>query len=265
MRPLSFTVRFTYVIKPTMPWVVRAALETTVEIWSTFRSLAMRFDDSALFVIPRACKAVWQASIVELPDVEGPEQTRELISSLNVKNNNISIAFHVHRLRGIGLLRETVWPPQRCHGWFIGDDTGYHIPPTMAETLLQERTQIDGDGGYTSMVGIKAMASIEDLTELRSGHDIKHIFPGMTSPRYGKFLVPELLSIVTTTYNHQIHDETGFLTERSLTISHLALQAAKTERSKLICTIISNVSHLLRFSLIEENACSIFILISYMY
>lgn len=83
-----------------------------------------------------------------------------------------SAASHVNRLRGLGSLRESVWPAQLCHGWFIGDDTGYQIPAALRNSLLQERTRIDGDGGYTVMVGIKRMANIEDPAELRSKHDV---------------------------------------------------------------------------------------------
>ena len=92
------------------------------------------------------------------------------------RNSNVAqkaIAFHIDRLRGIGLLRESIWPPQRCIGSFIGDDTGYHIPPTLRNPLLlQERSQIDADNGHGGLIGIKAIAHLDDLDLLRSEHGI---------------------------------------------------------------------------------------------
>ena len=250
MRPMSFTIRLTFAIKSTSSSAVRAALETTLEKWSMFRSLAMRFDDTSLFIIPRACKAIMQASIFELPDVEDPEQMRQLLFP-NVEDNNVhlsggrplarfaitrikstgatglmilahhalydaislqgfnqdlganvsgdqaselwteyklfadtfyqnrtsllaqnSVTFHVNRLRGIGSLREVIWPAQRCIGCFIGDDTGYRIPQSLRNPLLSDRSQIDNDPGYTGMVGIQKTANLSDLAKLRSEHGI---------------------------------------------------------------------------------------------
>ncbi|KAI4182316.1 MAG: hypothetical protein LQ348_004869 [Seirophora lacunosa] len=253
MRPLSFSVRATWLIWPTNnAAVLRAALETTLEKWSMFRSLAMRIDDTALFVIPRACGAVSQMSIFELPDVEDPEQMRRLWFP-NVDDNNVhvsggrtlarfgitrvrstgctglmmlahhvlfdaislrcfiqdlaanisgdhpvrepwtdyklfadtfyqnrtsipaqtSVAFHVNRLRGIGSLREVIWPPQRCIGAFIGDDTGYRIPPALRDPLLLDRSQIDDDAGYTGLTGIRKTVDLgDDLVKLRAEHGI---------------------------------------------------------------------------------------------
>lgn len=250
MRPMSFSIRLTFAIKSTSSSAVRAALERTLEKWSMFRSLAMRFDDTALFIIPRACEAILQASIFELPDVEDPEQMRQLLFP-NIEDNNVhlsggrplarfaithikstgatglmilahhslydaislqgfnqdlganiagehasepwteyklfadtfyqnrtsivaqsSVAFHVNRLRGIGSLREVIWPTQRCIGSFIGDDTGYHIPQSLRNPLLSDRSQIDNDAGYTGMVGIQKTANVSDLAKLRSEHGI---------------------------------------------------------------------------------------------
>ncbi|KAL9011226.1 MAG: hypothetical protein Q9173_003910 [Seirophora scorigena] len=253
MRPLSFSVRMTWLIWSTNnPAVLRAALETTLEKWSMFRSLAMRFDDTALFVIPRACEAVSQMSIFELQDVEDPEQMRGLWFP-NVDDNNVhmsggrilarfaitrvrstgctglmmlahhtlfdaisfrrfiqdlaanisgdhpareawtdyklfadtfyqnrtsipaqtSVAFHVNRLRGIGSLREVIWPPQRCIGAFIGDDTGHRIPRALQNPLLLDRSQIDDDAGYTGLAGIRKTVDLgDDLGKLRAEHGI---------------------------------------------------------------------------------------------
>ncbi|KAL8882948.1 MAG: hypothetical protein Q9198_000124 [Flavoplaca austrocitrina] len=250
MRPLSFSVRMVFAIKSTSNFVLRNALETTLEKWSIFRSLAMNFDDTPLFVIPRACKAILQESIIELPDTEDLEQMRGLLFP-EANDNNVhlggggllarfgithikstkttglmilanhslfdaisiqgfnqdleanisgghasgpwtdyklfadifyqnrtsipaqtSVAYHVNRLRGIGPLREVVWPAQRCLGWFIGNDTGYHIPQPLRNPLLSDRSQIDNDAGYTGMVGIKKMVNLEDLAQLRSERGI---------------------------------------------------------------------------------------------
>ncbi|KAL8896089.1 MAG: hypothetical protein Q9207_007883 [Kuettlingeria erythrocarpa] len=251
-RPMAFSIRMMFVIDSTSLPVLRGALEATLEKWSMFRSLAVRFDDTPLFIIPRACKATSQAAIFELPDVENIQQLRGLrfpkaddnnvhlrgggplarfaitpikntgstglmmlahhsiydaISlhafmrdlEANISGGSISepctdyklfadafyqhrgsipaqtsVAFHVNRLRGMGSLRERPWPAQRCVGWFIGDDTGYHIPQSLrSPTLLQERTPLDGaSGNYTGTIGIRRTAHLPDLAHLRSAHNI---------------------------------------------------------------------------------------------
>lgn len=251
-RPMAFSIRMMFVIDSTSLTVLRRALEATLEKWSMFRSLAMKFDDTPLFIIPRACKAISQAAIFELPDVDNVDQLRALrfpkaeennvhlrgggplarfaitpikntgstglmmlahhsiydaISlhgftrdlEANISGGNISqpcthyklfadtfyqhrnsipaqtsVAFHVNRLRGMGSLRERPWPAQRCAGWFIGDDTGYHIPqPSQNPTLLQQRTPIDGSSGiHTGTIGIRRTAHLQDLSSLRSAHAI---------------------------------------------------------------------------------------------
>ncbi|KAL8684133.1 MAG: hypothetical protein Q9224_006586 [Gallowayella concinna] len=85
----------------------------------------------------------------------------------------LSVAYHVNRLRGIGSHRESLWPPQRCPGWFIGDDTGYSFPPGGWSPLLQERSQVDGDsGGHAAMVGLRRIADLNDFAKMRSRHNI---------------------------------------------------------------------------------------------
>lgn len=90
-------------------------------------------------------------------------------SSIPAQN---AVAYHVNRLRGASSLRETCWPPQRCPGWFIGDDAGYKIPTNPQNSLLQKRRQVDGAEGYVSVREIKKTANLDGLAELRSKHKI---------------------------------------------------------------------------------------------
>ena len=250
MRPMAFSIRLTYVIKAIEPSLLRIALEKTLEKWSMLRSFAVKFDTIGLFVITKACAAIFQATIVDLPQSEGPEEMYKLRFP-ELKDNNVhfgnggllarfaitqvkstgstalmilanhatfdamstqafnsdleanihggqigapytdykffadifyqyrhsipaqnSVAYHVNRLRGIGSLRESAWPPQQCHGWFIGDDTGHHIPSALKNPLLQERSQIAGDDGFIGMIGVKRTANLTELVEMRSAHQI---------------------------------------------------------------------------------------------
>ena len=68
-----------------------------------------------------------------------------------------SVAFHVDRLRGIHSLQKTLWPPQRCADWGIGNDG-------------TERDHIDGDHGLVGMIGISKEIQLCDLVELRLKH-----------------------------------------------------------------------------------------------
>ncbi|KAL2054604.1 hypothetical protein ABVK25_004907 [Lepraria finkii] len=34
----------------------------------------------------------------------------------------LGVNYHLQHLSGIGKLKEVLWPPQRCPGWFIDDD-----------------------------------------------------------------------------------------------------------------------------------------------
>ena len=86
--------------------------------------------------------------------------------------SQISVAFHVNRLRGISSLRHSLWPRQRCVGWHIGDDEGYSVPPFSDPALSTERIQADKDGGHAGLVGIQRSARFRDLQELRVGHSI---------------------------------------------------------------------------------------------
>lgn len=252
MRPMSFAVRFRYQTECASPSVVRSALEKTLEKWSLLRSLALKFDNTALFVIVRACKAMYQNIISELPAVGSLEDMRNLVFP-NFEDNNVSlsrgcplvrfaitrvestgatglmmlanhstwdaisiqafardlqanfqdedhthsepftdyklfadtlylhsssvpaqlsVAYHVNRLRGIGSFREKLWPPQRCPGWFVGDDTGHTIPPTQSSSLLPERSQIDGDSGSAGTAGINRLADLDDLATVLSRHNV---------------------------------------------------------------------------------------------
>lgn len=250
IRPMAFSIRLTFVTMSVPPSLLRIALESTLERWPIFRSLAMTVDNTVLFVIPRANNATSQASVVELPEVESLEQLRGLrfpkqgdnsvhpgdegplarfaISRIkdtdstgimmlvhhvtfdaislqafkrdleaNIRAEQMSepcttyklfadifyqhcssipaqtsVGYHVNRLRGIGRLRESIWPPQRCPGWFIGDDTGYHIPPALQDPLLEERRQVDDGHECTRVLEIERTADLVDLAKLRSKHSI---------------------------------------------------------------------------------------------
>ena len=246
MRPMASSVRNTLKYNATSPVMLRQALDKTLRRWSMFRSLAMMFDNTALFVIVRPSQAMSRASVAILPEVEDLDQLCKLrfpkaddnnvqlysggplarFAITSVKNENCtglvmlahhsifdatsiqafsrdvelnlsnvqtsepytdyklfadtlylhsvsvpaqnSVAYHLNRLRGSGPLRETCWPPQRCPGWFIGDDTGYKIPVDPQNSLLQERRPVDGDDDYGRVQEIKKTAELEDLAELRS-------------------------------------------------------------------------------------------------
>ncbi|KAL8735754.1 MAG: hypothetical protein Q9166_000617 [cf. Caloplaca sp. 2 TL-2023] len=250
MRPMAFSIRLTFAVRSITQSQLRVALEKTLEKWSMLRSLAMKFDNTSLFVIAKACKAISEASIVELPGVESQENLCKLrfpehwgnnvhlgtgcplarfaIASVkgtdstglqvlahhstydaisfqafrrdleaNIQNvpfsepytdyklfadafyqytisipAQLSVAYHVDRLRGIGSLREILWPPQRCSGWFIGDDSGYTIASALQNPLHQPRSQIDNDGGYAGMVGIRRITPLSDITALCSKYNI---------------------------------------------------------------------------------------------
>ena len=250
MRPMAFSLRLTFASRSTSPSLLREALKKTLEKWSIFRSLAIKFDNTPLFVIPRACTALSAASIVDLPAVEslellckirfpqhwgdnvhlsnGVPLVRFAISSVkdadctglvmlahhstfdaislqafsrdleaNIRNDGVSepytnyklfadtyyqysssipaqlsIAYHVNRLRGLGSLRENLWPPQRCPGWFIGDDTGHRIPSVLQNPRHEPRSQIDNDGGYAGMVGIRRIAPLSGVATLTSKYNI---------------------------------------------------------------------------------------------
>lgn len=254
MRPLGFSIRITFLTKSIGASLLLPALRSTLDKWSMFRSLAMRFDNIPLFIIVRACSAMLQASVFEAPEVYSAEDLDNLrfpnpedgnvhpasggplarfaiapirttgsaallmlahhslfdaislraffqdleanihsrpstdlhtdyklfastyylhSQSLTAQN---SIAYHLSRLRGIAPLRETAWPVQRCVGAFIGDDTGYHIPVTVRNPLLlQQRTQIDNDGGYAGMVGIRRTLPLHELPLLLPGDGTHNI------------------------------------------------------------------------------------------
>lgn len=85
----------------------------------------------------------------------------------------ISISFHANRLRGVSSSQKHLWPPQRCVGWHIGDDHGYQVSRTLtAPTIAQERAQIDNDKGFIGLIGITTLARLEDLSLLRTTHQI---------------------------------------------------------------------------------------------
>ena len=250
MRPMAFSIRATSIVSSTTPVQIRQALDTTLRRWPMFRSLALKFDSTALFVTIRLTEAMSQASIALLPDVENIDQLRNVrftkaednnvnpksggllarfgivkvkntdcvglmmllhhsafdaISlqnfsreiELNISNSQnleritdyklfadtfyqhsssvpaqTSVAYHVNRLRGSGSLLKTCWPPQRCRGWFIGDDTGYHVPINPQNSLLQDRRQVDDDEGYVSVKEIMKTANLDELTELLSKYKI---------------------------------------------------------------------------------------------
>ena len=85
----------------------------------------------------------------------------------------ISVSFHANRLHGISSSQKEVWPPQRCVGWHIGDDQGYQISTAAnPPTITQERTQIDKDAGSTGLMGFRTPMRLEDLSRLRTTHQI---------------------------------------------------------------------------------------------
>ncbi|KAL8670016.1 MAG: hypothetical protein Q9168_005417 [Polycauliona sp. 1 TL-2023] len=251
MRPMGFSIRITFMTKSISASHLRSALETTLGQWSMFRSLAMRFDNTPLFIIVKACNAMMRASIIDAPDLESHEDL-DNVRFPNPSDNNVhpasggplarfaitrlkntgstalmmlahhalydaislqaffrdlqanlssspikelhtnyklfadtyylhshslpaqqSIAYHLSRLRGIAPLRETLWPEQRCIGAFIGDDTGYSIPASQRNPLLlQERTQIDNDGGTAGMLGIRRSIPLHNLPLLNTHGEI---------------------------------------------------------------------------------------------
>ena len=250
MRPKAFSIRFIFAIRNMTPLALRDTLERTLERWSIYRSFAMKFDNTSLFIIVKPTKAMFEASMVELPVAEGRDALSQLrfpeawndhvhLSSgcplarfalCAVKNTNLtglmilahhstydalsfqaftrdlaanvrkqeimdpltdyklfadmhyqnrncvlaqdSVADHVRRLRGIGALRENMWPPQRCSGWFIGDDTGCSIPASAINPLHEPRSQIDNDKGHAGMLGIHRVVALPKAAEISSTHHI---------------------------------------------------------------------------------------------
>ena len=84
-----------------------------------------------------------------------------------------SISFHANRFRGVSSSQRKIWPPQRCVGWHVGDDRGYQVSPTAAApTVAQERAQIDNDKGFLGLIGITTLTRLEDLSLLRTTHQI---------------------------------------------------------------------------------------------
>ena len=84
----------------------------------------------------------------------------------------VSVSFHVNRLRGVSASQRNLWPPQRCVGWHIGDDYGYQVSPAADATLARDRIQIDNDGGAIGLMGIKVLMRLEDLSLLRTERQI---------------------------------------------------------------------------------------------
>ena len=252
MRPKAFSIRFIFAIRHITSPALRDALERTLERWSIYRSFAMKFDNTPLFIIVKPNKAMLEASIAELPAAEGKEAlsqlrfpekwsddvhfssgcplarfalcavqntdltglmilahhatydalsfqafTRDLAA--NIRKQGVvepltdyklfadmhyqyrncvlaqdSVSYHARRLRGIGGLRENIWPPQRCPGWFIGDDTGYAIPASAINPLHEPRSQVDHDNGHAGMLGIHRVMPLLQSAELSTTHRISN-------------------------------------------------------------------------------------------
>lgn len=249
-RPLSFSIRTSYLARSASRDQLRLAIEATMQQWEMFRSIAVMIDNRALFVTLRAAGQWSQAVITETHDVKTPQDINSLglahgekisvhprtggplarffianITSTgtaglliiahhsifdnvsfqafksdlesHLANNpptwartpyklfadmyfqhstslpaQISVSFHVNRLRGISSSQRNGWSPQRCVGWHIGDDHGYQVSPAADPSLARERTQIDKDGGITGDIGIKTLMRLEDLSLLRTTHGI---------------------------------------------------------------------------------------------
>ena len=86
-RPLAFSMRMTTIFSSYSTILLRGALEKTLRRWSMFRSLAMKFDNTALFVTVRPSEAMSQASVVILPEFESVDQLCNLRFSKADDNN----------------------------------------------------------------------------------------------------------------------------------------------------------------------------------
>ncbi len=72
-RPKAYSLRMSFVAQSASKSTLRAALEATLQKWPISRSIAVRLDQQALFVIMRAGSRWSEAAITEAADVEHPQ------------------------------------------------------------------------------------------------------------------------------------------------------------------------------------------------
>ena len=87
-------------------------------------------------------------------------------------NAQLAVSFHTNRLRGIGILRDRCWPPQRSPGWIIGDEEDRSLSRGGLPDISPERKEIDSGGQRAGLVGITQYAHLEHLSELNALHRI---------------------------------------------------------------------------------------------
>ena len=63
----------------------------------------------------------------------------------------LGVKFHLQRLQGIDSVKDALWPPQRCPGWFIGDDSGWQPSAYQDDVGEHERKQTDLGGWRLSI------------------------------------------------------------------------------------------------------------------
>ena len=84
----------------------------------------------------------------------------------------MAVTFHVQRLQGINSIKDSLWPPQRCPGWFIGDDSEWQ-PLTLENGFgSNERKQLDDGGWRVGYDGIMLHTQLLHLGNLWSAHGI---------------------------------------------------------------------------------------------
>ncbi|KAL8734760.1 MAG: hypothetical protein Q9181_003067 [Wetmoreana brouardii] len=206
-RPLTQTMRAVYVILSFGPSLLRKALERSLQKWSILRSIAMKFNDTGLLVIVKLCKAMLQASIFELPDVESPGHLRRLrfprsedgnmhpthggplarFLIVGVKDTGSSgLMMSVHHLTfdaisiqafkrdlDLSICDESLSEPYTDYNLFA--DTYYQYSnslPAQKDINFQERSHVDIDNGDAGLQGIRKVAKLDDLPELVSQHQL---------------------------------------------------------------------------------------------
>ena len=132
-------------------------------------------------VLDAVCMGAWGEDLRQLlSDKDARVQVRtpyKLFADIYYAHRNsldaqLGLAYHVHRLKGLDAHKSVLWPPQRCHGWFIGNDSGWQ-PSTLEHSFgSSERRQLDEGGWRVGYEGITQFRPLRDLAQLWSAHKI---------------------------------------------------------------------------------------------
>lgn len=81
----------------------------------------------------------------------------------------LSIDYHVDRLRGIEQDKSSLWPPARAPQSFLGPDTEYVEPDNSPG---KPRKHLDPDGQAVGLRGLQANMDLPGLSNLRNKHGV---------------------------------------------------------------------------------------------